>query len=168
MTFSVWPALEAILEPLGQELLEVPAGPFCDAVDAAAGLVHYRVADGAGRRVEGLGHPGRPAEAAFGECQTRVVDQQYGAATRAITRAAHERRREHAFQVQAHAGVRQARIRRGRGIGERGKQGFERGFVDAIVYPEDTREVLTLALRAARSNRGPHLGPFVLPPIPDA
>jgi 3-methylcrotonyl-CoA carboxylase beta subunit len=43
-----------------------------------------------------------------------------------------------------------------------------RGFVDAIVYPEDTREVLTLALRAARSNRGPHLGPFVLPPIPDA
>jgi 3-methylcrotonyl-CoA carboxylase beta subunit len=43
-----------------------------------------------------------------------------------------------------------------------------RGFVDAIVYPEDTREVLTLALRAARSNPGPHLGPFVLPPIPDA
>ena len=43
-----------------------------------------------------------------------------------------------------------------------------RGFVDAIVYPEDTREVLALALRAARSNRGPHLGPFVLPPIPDA
>ena len=43
-----------------------------------------------------------------------------------------------------------------------------RGFVDAIVYPEDTREVLTFALRAARSNAGPHLGPFVLPPIPDA
>jgi 3-methylcrotonyl-CoA carboxylase beta subunit len=43
-----------------------------------------------------------------------------------------------------------------------------RGFVDAIVYPEDTREVLTLAFRAARSNPGPHLGPFVLPPIPDA
>jgi acetyl-CoA carboxylase carboxyltransferase component len=43
-----------------------------------------------------------------------------------------------------------------------------RGFVDAIVYPEDTREVLTLALRAARSNPGPHLGAFVLPPIPDA
>jgi acetyl-CoA carboxylase carboxyltransferase component len=43
-----------------------------------------------------------------------------------------------------------------------------RGFVDTIVYPEDTREVLTLALRAARSNPGPHLGPFVLPPIPDA
>ena len=43
-----------------------------------------------------------------------------------------------------------------------------RGFVDAIVYPEDTREVLNLALRAARSNPGPHLGPFVLPPIADA
>jgi acetyl-CoA carboxylase carboxyltransferase component len=43
-----------------------------------------------------------------------------------------------------------------------------RGFVDAIVYPEDTRDVLALALRAARSNPGPHLGPFVLPPLPDA
>ena len=43
-----------------------------------------------------------------------------------------------------------------------------RGFVDAIVYPEDTRDVLTLALRAARSNPGPHLGPFVLPPIATA
>jgi 3-methylcrotonyl-CoA carboxylase beta subunit len=43
-----------------------------------------------------------------------------------------------------------------------------RGFVDAIVYPEETREVLTMALRAARSNPGPHLGPFVLPPTPDA
>jgi 3-methylcrotonyl-CoA carboxylase beta subunit len=42
-----------------------------------------------------------------------------------------------------------------------------RGFVDAIVYPEDTREVLSLALRAARSNPGPHLGAFVLPHIPD-
>jgi acetyl-CoA carboxylase carboxyltransferase component len=43
-----------------------------------------------------------------------------------------------------------------------------RGFVDAIVYPEDTREVLALALRAALSNPGPHLGPFVLPPQPAA
>ena len=42
-----------------------------------------------------------------------------------------------------------------------------RGFVDAIIYPEDTREVLSLALRAARSNPGPHLGAFVLPPMPD-
>ena len=39
-----------------------------------------------------------------------------------------------------------------------------RGFVDAIVYPEDTREMLSLALRAALHNPGPHLGPFVLPP----
>jgi acetyl-CoA carboxylase carboxyltransferase component len=43
-----------------------------------------------------------------------------------------------------------------------------RGFVDAIVYPEETREVLALALRAARTNPGPHLGPFVLPLLPDA
>ena len=41
-----------------------------------------------------------------------------------------------------------------------------RGFVDAIVYPEDTREVIALALRAALCNPGPHLGPFVLPPQP--
>ena len=39
-----------------------------------------------------------------------------------------------------------------------------RGYVDAIIYPEQTREVLSLALRAALHNRGPHLGPFVLPP----
>jgi 3-methylcrotonyl-CoA carboxylase beta subunit len=39
-----------------------------------------------------------------------------------------------------------------------------RGFVDAIVYPEDTRDVLAMALRASLHNRGPHLGAFVLPP----
>jgi acetyl-CoA carboxylase carboxyltransferase component len=39
-----------------------------------------------------------------------------------------------------------------------------RGFVDAIVYPEDTRETLAMALRTALHNPGPHLGPFVLPP----
>ena len=38
-----------------------------------------------------------------------------------------------------------------------------RGFIDAIVYPEDTRDVLALALRASLQNPGPHLGPFVLP-----
>jgi 3-methylcrotonyl-CoA carboxylase beta subunit len=38
-----------------------------------------------------------------------------------------------------------------------------RGFIDALVYPEDTREVLAMALRASLHNDGPHLGPFVLP-----
>ena len=38
-----------------------------------------------------------------------------------------------------------------------------RGYVDTIVYPEDTRTVLGIALRAAWQNPGPHLGPFVLP-----
>jgi len=38
-----------------------------------------------------------------------------------------------------------------------------RGFIDAIIYPEDTRDVLALALRASLQNPGPHLGPFVLP-----
>jgi 3-methylcrotonyl-CoA carboxylase beta subunit len=42
-----------------------------------------------------------------------------------------------------------------------------RGYVDAIVHPEDTRAVLAAALRAALHNDGPHLGPFVLPAHPD-
>jgi 3-methylcrotonyl-CoA carboxylase beta subunit len=37
-----------------------------------------------------------------------------------------------------------------------------RGFVDAIVFPEETREVLATALRTAACNPGPHLGAFVL------
>ena len=40
--------------------------------------------------------------------------------------------------------------------------------IDAIVYPEETRDVIALALRAALSNPGPHLGPFVLPAHLDA
>jgi 3-methylcrotonyl-CoA carboxylase beta subunit len=43
-----------------------------------------------------------------------------------------------------------------------------RGFVDAIVYPEDTRAVLAQALRASLQNRGQHLGAFVLPPLGDS
>ena len=38
-----------------------------------------------------------------------------------------------------------------------------RGFIDAIVAPEDTRDVLAMALHTARQNPGPHLGAFVLP-----
>ncbi len=41
-----------------------------------------------------------------------------------------------------------------------------RGFVDAILHPEDTRAILAMALRAAMQNPGPHIGPFVLPPMP--
>lgn len=37
-----------------------------------------------------------------------------------------------------------------------------RGFVDAIVAPEETRDVLALLLRVTAQHRGPHLGPFVL------
>ena len=37
-----------------------------------------------------------------------------------------------------------------------------RGFVDAIVVPEETRELLAFLLRVAANNPGPHLGPFVL------
>jgi 3-methylcrotonyl-CoA carboxylase beta subunit len=43
-----------------------------------------------------------------------------------------------------------------------------RGYVDAVIFPEDTRDVLALALRAALSNPGPHLGPFILPFLSDA
>ena len=38
-----------------------------------------------------------------------------------------------------------------------------RGFIDALVYPEETRDVLAMALRASLHNDGPHVGPFVLP-----
>jgi len=39
-----------------------------------------------------------------------------------------------------------------------------RGYVDAVIYPEETRDVLAMALRTALNNPGPHLGAFVLPP----
>jgi acetyl-CoA carboxylase carboxyltransferase component len=38
-----------------------------------------------------------------------------------------------------------------------------RGFVDAILTPEQTRRALELALRTALNNPGPHLGIPVLP-----
>jgi acetyl-CoA carboxylase carboxyltransferase component len=38
-----------------------------------------------------------------------------------------------------------------------------RGYVDAVIVPEKTRDALTLALRAAIQNPGPHIGPFALP-----
>ena len=37
-----------------------------------------------------------------------------------------------------------------------------RGFVDAIIAPEETRDLLAFLLRVAANNPGPHLGPFVL------
>ena len=40
-----------------------------------------------------------------------------------------------------------------------------RGYIDTIVYPEDTRDTLAMALRASLRNPGPHLGPFVLPTL---
>ena len=40
-----------------------------------------------------------------------------------------------------------------------------RGYIDAIVYPEDTRDTLAMALRAGLRNPGPPLGAFVLPPL---
>jgi 3-methylcrotonyl-CoA carboxylase beta subunit len=40
-----------------------------------------------------------------------------------------------------------------------------RGQVDAIVTPEETRGQLAFALRVAANYAGPHLGPFVLPPL---
>ncbi len=43
-----------------------------------------------------------------------------------------------------------------------------RGFVDAIIQPEETRDILATVLRAALQNPGPHLGAFVLPPQPEA
>ena len=66
------------------------------------------------------------------------------AAAKAVLAAAEEMRADYEANLDArHAGA--------------------RGFIDAIVYPEDTRDVLAMALRAALQNPGPHLGAFVLP-----
>jgi acetyl-CoA carboxylase carboxyltransferase component len=40
-----------------------------------------------------------------------------------------------------------------------------RGYVDAIVTPEETRDQLAFALRISANYSGPHLGPFVLPSL---
>jgi acetyl-CoA carboxylase carboxyltransferase component len=44
------------------------------------------------------------------------------------------------------------------------KYAAARGFVDAVISPEDTRDALELSLRASFNYNGPHLGQFVLPP----
>ncbi len=43
------------------------------------------------------------------------------------------------------------------------KYAAARGFVDAVIAPEETRDTLELALRVSLNYSGPHLGPFVLP-----
>src|SRR5256885_2532163 len=43
------------------------------------------------------------------------------------------------------------------------KYAAARGFVDAVIAPEQTREALELALRVGLNYSGPHLGQFVLP-----
>jgi len=40
-----------------------------------------------------------------------------------------------------------------------------RGFVDAIITPEETRDLLAFTLRITANYPGPHLGPFVLPQL---
>ncbi len=44
------------------------------------------------------------------------------------------------------------------------KYAAARGFVDAVLVPEITRDALELALRVSLNYPGPHLGQFVLPP----
>jgi acetyl-CoA carboxylase carboxyltransferase component len=44
------------------------------------------------------------------------------------------------------------------------KYAAARGFVDAVIRPEQTRDALELALRVSLNYEGPHLGQFVLPP----
>jgi 3-methylcrotonyl-CoA carboxylase beta subunit len=43
------------------------------------------------------------------------------------------------------------------------KYAAARGFVDAVIAPEETRAALELALRVSLNFSGPHLGQFVLP-----
>ena len=44
------------------------------------------------------------------------------------------------------------------------KYAAARGFVDAVIAPEDTRLALELSLRTSQNYSGPHLGQFVIPP----
>jgi acetyl-CoA carboxylase carboxyltransferase component len=44
------------------------------------------------------------------------------------------------------------------------KYAAARGFVDAVIAPEDTRNALELSLRTSLNYPGPHVGQFVLPP----
>lgn len=44
------------------------------------------------------------------------------------------------------------------------KYAAARGFVDAVIAPEQTRDALELALRTSLNYGGPHVGQFVLPP----
>jgi len=43
------------------------------------------------------------------------------------------------------------------------KYAAARGFVDAVILPEHTRDALELTLRTTLNYAGPHLGQFVLP-----
>jgi len=43
------------------------------------------------------------------------------------------------------------------------KYAAARGFVDAVIAPDQTRDVLELALRVGLNYDGPHLGQYVLP-----
>lgn len=44
------------------------------------------------------------------------------------------------------------------------KYAAARGFVDAVIAPENTRLALELALRTSQNFNGPHVGQFVIPP----
>ena len=43
------------------------------------------------------------------------------------------------------------------------KYAAARGFVDAVIVPEETRDAIELGLRVSLNYSGPHLGQFVLP-----
>ncbi len=45
------------------------------------------------------------------------------------------------------------------------KYAAARGYVDALITPEETRDHLAFLLGVTSVYRGPHLGPFVLPPL---
>ncbi len=45
------------------------------------------------------------------------------------------------------------------------KYAAARGFVDAVIIPEETRDALELALRTSLNYSGAHIGQFVLPPV---
>jgi acetyl-CoA carboxylase carboxyltransferase component len=73
------------------------------------------------------------------------------------------KREKRALAAETAAGIERMRADYERDLDAR--HAAARGQVDAIVVPDETRAALAFLLRATSRYAGPHLGPFVLPPL---
>ncbi len=73
------------------------------------------------------------------------------------------KREKRELSAETAAGIEQMRADYDRDLDAR--HAAARGHVDAIIIPDETREVLAFLLKTTSHYAGPHLGPFVLPPL---